>query len=71
MHLDCDVLDPGIVPTEYAVTGGLTLDALRAVAEVVAEHEVVGVEIAEFESHFSDGRPGTAVPLIDALSPML
>lgn len=71
VHLDCDVLDPGIVPTEYAVAAGLTLDALRAIADVVAEHEVVGLEIAEFESHFADGRAGTAAPLIDALSPIL
>ncbi|MBC8024430.1 MAG: arginase family protein [Steroidobacteraceae bacterium] len=71
VHLDCDVLDPGIVPTEYAVAGGLTLEDLRAVAEVVAEHPVVGVEIAEFESHFADGRPGNAAPLIDALAPLL
>ncbi len=71
VHLDCDVLDPGIVPTEYAVAGGLTLEGLRAVAEVVAENEVVGLEIAEFESHFADGRPGVAAPLIEALSPLL
>lgn len=70
VHLDCDVLNPGIVPTEYAVSNGLTLDDLRAVAEVAAEHEIVGLEVAEFESHFADGRQGTAAPLVDALSPI-
>jgi arginase family enzyme len=71
VHLDCDVLDPGIVPTEYEVPGGLTLADLRAVAEVIAEHEVIGLEIAEFESQWSDGRQGAPGPLIDALAPLL
>lgn len=71
VHLDCDVLDPGIVPTEYEVPGGLTLADLRAVANVVAEHEVIGLEIAEFESQWSDGRQGSPGPLIEALAPLL
>ena len=70
-HLDCDVLDPGIVPTEYEVPGGLTLADLRALAEVIAEHECMGLEIAEFESQWSDGRQASPVSLIDALSPLL
>ena len=32
VHIDCDVLEPGIVPIEYQVTGGLTLENLRACA---------------------------------------
>lgn len=70
VHLDCDVMDPGIVPTEYAVAGGLTLADLRAVAEVAAEHEVIGLEIAEFESQWRDGRPGSPDALVEALSPL-
>ncbi len=72
MHLDCDVLNPGIVPTDYVHEGGLTLDDLRACCEVIAEHEVVGVEIAEFQNAWTDG--GEAVspePLLDALVPIL
>ena len=30
IHLDCDVLDPGIVPTEYRVPGGLSLPDLES-----------------------------------------
>ena len=37
VHLDCDVLEPGIVPIEYQVTGGLTLEDLRACATVLAQ----------------------------------
>jgi arginase len=71
VHLDCDVLDPGIVPTEYEVPGGLTLTDLRAIAEVVAEHEVVGLEIAEFQSQWPDGRSAGPGPLVEALESLL
>jgi arginase len=71
VHLDCDVLEPGIVPIEYQVTGGLTLEDLRACATVLARRKVIGVEIAEFESEWLDGRPATPDRLVDALSPLL
>lgn len=47
-HLDCDVLDPGIMPTDYSVPGGLTLDDLSRVAARLARNRIVGVEIGEF-----------------------
>lgn len=56
VHLDCDVLEPDIVPTDYRVPGGLDLAELHDVAAMVAEHEVVGIEIGEFEGpDTSDG----------------
>lgn len=71
-HLDCDVLDPGMVPTEYRVPGGLSLNDLHAVSGVLAEHEVVGVEIAEFQGAWApDGEPASPVELLDALRPLL
>ncbi len=72
VHIDCDVLEPGTVPTDYRVPGGLGLDDLRAAAEVLAESELVGLEIAEFESSDhpdEDRRQATA--MLDALSPLL
>ena len=70
VHLDCDVLEPGIVPTEYSVPGGLTLEDLRAVCEVLATSEVVGFEIAEFEATGDD--PGAPIPaLLDAVEPLI
>lgn len=50
VHLDCDVLAPGVVPTEYAVPDGLTLDELHAACAALAVGEVVGLEVAEFEA---------------------
>ncbi len=71
VHLDCDVLEPGIVPLEYQVTGGLSLDDLHACAQVLAQRKVLGVEVAEFESEWLDGRPASADRLVDAIAPLL
>lgn len=67
VHLDCDVMDPGLVPTEYEVTKGLSFEELRSAAAVIAEHEVVGIEIAEFEAAWRSGKAGDAAPLVAAL----
>lgn len=50
VHIDCDVLIPGVVPTDYQVPGGLSLDDLQAASVALAANEIVGVEIAELES---------------------
>lgn len=72
VHIDCDVLDAGLVPTDYVVNGGMTLESLRATAEVLAESEVVGIEIAELESRPDPSTPPSYVSaLLDALEPVL
>lgn len=72
VHLDCDVLNPGIVPTDYVHEGGLSLDDLRRCCEVIARHPVVGIEIAEFQNSWvPDGEPVSPEPLLDALEPIL
>ena len=71
VHLDCDVLEPGIVPIEYQVTGGLTLEDLRACAAVLARRKILGVEVAEFESEWLDGRPASPERLVEAIAPLL
>ena len=69
-HLDCDVLEPGTVPTDYRVPGGLGLDDLAAVARRRGRNDVVGVEIAEFEAADPDDHTDYARPLVDALMPL-
>lgn len=72
VHLDCDVLEPGIVPTDYRHICGLDLAQLHALCEVIAQSEVVGLEIAELQSAFEPG--GLAVspmPLMQALAPLV
>lgn len=72
VHFDCDVLDPGIVPTDFVVPGGMSLDDLHACAVVIAEHEFVGIEIAEFQSTWESGGDEVSPdPLLHALAPLL
>lgn len=78
VHLDCDVLNPGIVPTEYTVEDGLSLDDLSAAAQVLAGSGAIGLEIAEFEDGWSGAQaalkgadaPCTPDALLDALAPL-
>ncbi len=72
VHIDCDVKEAAL-PGEHAedrAPGALSLETLRDIAEVVAEHEVIGVEIAEFESEWSEDHPASAKPLLEALNPL-
>ncbi|MFS8047548.1 arginase family protein [Rhizobium sp. BR 314] len=72
VHLDCDVLEPGIVPTDYKNEGGLSLDDLRACCEVIAEHDFIGIEIAEFQNSWEIGGPPVSpAALLDTLAPIL
>lgn len=72
MHLDCDVLNPGIVPTDYRHEHGLSLEDLRMACAVLARNRVVGLEIAEFQNVWSEGgEPVSPQPLIAALAPLL
>ncbi len=72
VHLDCDVLEPGIVPTDYKNEGGLSLEDLCACCEVIAEHDFVGIEIAEFQVSWAvDSPPVSPKALLDALEPVL
>jgi arginase len=71
-HLDCDVLEPGLVPTDYRVPDGLSFTELAAVANRLGANEVVGVEVAEFEGTWAEtGDPGDARTLLDALAPLV
>ena len=72
VHIDCDVLDAGTVPTDYLVPNGMTLADLRATAEVLAESEIVGLEVGELESaHDDETPPGYVTALLDALTPLM
>ena len=72
VHLDCDVLNPGLVPTEYSVDDGLSFADLNAACAVLARNRVIGLEIAEFEDVFvTSGEAGDVGALLDALAPLL
>ncbi|AMY06856.1 Arginase [Luteitalea pratensis] len=72
VHLDCDVLDPDIVPTDYAADRGMTISELRAACAAIAQGTVVGLEVAELEGAWHDG--GSLVPpdpILEAIEPLL
>lgn len=72
VHIDCDVLSPNIVPTDYAHEGGLSLHDLRNACLAMARNDVVGVEIAEFQHAWTtDGLPVSPEPLLEALLPVM
>lgn len=71
VHVDCDVLDPGIVPTDYVVPDGMTLEDLRSSAEALQGSEIVGVEIGELESYVATSSTAHVTRLINALAPVL
>lgn len=43
VHLDCDVLDAGLLATEYQSGAGLSFDDLREAFQVLFEHDVLGL----------------------------
>lgn len=68
LHLDCDVLEAGIVATGHTIPGGLSLADLHEASAILALSEVVGVELAELESPAeAEGLDG----LLEALQPLL
>lgn len=72
VHIDCDVLDPGIVPTEYVADNGLSLADLRAACETMARNGIVGAEIAEFEATWKEtGAAADTAGLVTAIEPLL
>lgn len=75
VHLDCDVLEPGNIPTDYQVPGGLSLNELRETMQVLSASRIVGLEIAEFEADSAHAAPAAsqraARRLLDALQPLI
>ena len=73
LHIDCDVLEPGTVPTDYSVPAGMTLTQLEACIRSLGDSEIVGLEVGELETHDADSpdahRPARRI--VDALEPLL
>jgi arginase/N-omega-hydroxy-L-arginine amidinohydrolase len=74
VHIDCDVLDPAIIPTDYRIPNGLSFAELHSALEAIAQGEVIGLEVTEFDYSFTPGGPpalDAAASVVDALSPIL
>lgn len=65
VHLDCDVIDPDVVPSSYPTPGGMDLDQLHRLLDLVAgAADVVGAEITAANPDFS-------AELAEVLAPLL
>ena len=71
IHLDCDVMSAGLIATEYQCPDGLSFDDLREAFAALAEGDVVGLEIAEYEDCWPDGRENRPDALLSALRPVM
>ncbi|MFD3939163.1 arginase family protein [Streptomyces sp. NPDC058611] len=50
IHIDWDVLEPGSVPADYTVPGGMLPTQIRAIFEAIPPARLLGVELAEFNA---------------------
>jgi arginase family enzyme len=65
IHLDLDILDPAVLPSDFPADGGLDLEQLRRLLDLVAgAADVIGVEI-------TGAHPAHAEALADVLGPLL
>ncbi len=73
LHLDLDVLDPGIFPAQFPVDYGLSFAGLRTLlAELARAATVVGVEITAFEAPEDPAeRARLAEAVAEAIAPVL
>ena len=66
VHLDCDVLDPSVMPARFEATGGLSDGGLRTLLTEVAEAtSLIGCEITAF------GSPELAERVAAVVEPLL
>jgi arginase family enzyme len=50
VHLDCDGLDPEVMPVQFPVPGGLALDEVRdTLGALAADRRLVGIEVTALE----------------------
>ena len=57
VHLDLDVLDPSVLPSQFPADGGLSDAGLRTLlGEVAGVAQVLGVEITAFEAPADEAR---------------
>jgi arginase/N-omega-hydroxy-L-arginine amidinohydrolase len=50
IHIDWDSLEPGFVPADYKVPGGILPSQLRAIFEAIPLTQILGIELAEFNA---------------------
>ncbi|WP_270041965.1 arginase family protein [Solirubrobacter ginsenosidimutans] len=68
VHLDMDVLDPSVLPAQFAVPNGLSETGLRTLlTDVARECDVVGVEVTAYEASEDDETRAVATALVASI----
>lgn len=49
VHIDWDVMEPGLIPAAYAIEGGLLALQLRDALAAIPASQIAAIELAEFE----------------------
>lgn len=71
VHIDWDVLEPGYVPLDYKVPGGLVPSQIRAILGSVPAADVLGIELAEFAATADESIDDEAVnTILDMVAPV-
>lgn len=71
VHFSADVLQPGIVLTDYQIANGLTIDSVAATARTLARERVIGLELTELEHDPADRFNTSAQLVVEMLAPLL
>lgn len=50
VHIDWDVLEPGYVPADYDVPGGLLPEQIGAILQALGPDRILGLELAEYQA---------------------
>jgi arginase family enzyme len=61
VHLDCDVLDPSVMRTQFPVPGGMNLEGLRALLAGL-DGRIVGMEVTALEDPAMAGAIAELLP---------
>lgn len=72
IHIDWDVLEPGYVPADYKVSGGLLPGQIQAILSALSPDQVLGLEVAEFQVPPDAQQSETALKtILEMLNPLL
>lgn len=71
VHFSADVLQPGIVLTDFQVANGLTIDTVAATARTLAAERVIGLQLSELEHDPTDRFNTSAQLVLEMLTPLL
>jgi arginase/N-omega-hydroxy-L-arginine amidinohydrolase len=72
IHIDWDVMDPGCIPADYQVSGGLLLEQIQEVFSALPKNQILGIELAEFHVPTDEKSTTKAISnILDIIAPIL